>query len=135
MENYVPLVPLPDRIGRLNELAYDLWWSWNVEARDLFRALDGQIWALTLNNPVQLLHLVKPARVLAAAADPAFLARYDKVMAAFDRSRATAGSWWATRFPGTPAGIVAYFSAEFALHRSLPIYAGGLGVLAGDHLK
>jgi starch phosphorylase len=135
MENYVPLVPLPDRIGRLNELAYDLWWSWNVEARDLFRALDDQSWHLTLNNPVQVLHLVRPARVAAAAADPIFLARYDKVMAAFDRSRVTAGSWWASRFPGSPPGVVAYFSAEFALHRSLPIYAGGLGVLAGDHLK
>jgi starch phosphorylase len=135
MENYVPLVPMPDRIGRLNELAYDLWWSWHRPARDLFCELDEQLWAFTSNNPVQLLHLLKPARILEAAVDPAFVARYDAVMAAFDVARAPANSWWARRFPGTPPGAIAYFSAEFALHRSLPIYAGGLGVLAGDHLK
>jgi starch phosphorylase len=135
MENYVPLVPLPARIGRLNELAYDLWWSWNPDARELFRALDDRLWALTLHNPVQLLHLLDAARSIEAAADPVFLASYDGVIAAFDAGRSEADSWWARRFPQPVSGPVAYFSAEFALHRSLPIYAGGLGVLAGDHLK
>src|SRR5687768_297076 len=135
MDNYVPLVPLPERIARLNELAYNLWWSWNEQAVDLFRALDDQVWTLTANNPVLLLHLLKPARVAAAATDPAFLARYDAVMACFDAARAPAGTWWQQRIADTPPGVIAYFSAEFALHRSLPIYAGGLGVLAGDHLK
>jgi starch phosphorylase len=135
MENYVPLAPMPARIGRLNELAYNLWWSWHSEARELFRALDDQLWAFTLNNPVQLLHLLEPARMLDAAADPAFLTRYDAVMAAFDVARSPVNSWWARHAPGTAPGAIAYFSAEFALHRSLPIYAGGLGVLAGDHCK
>jgi starch phosphorylase len=135
MENYVPLVPLPARIGRLNELSYDLWWSWNGAARELFCRLDEQLWALTQNNPVQLLHLVAPARILEAAEDPTFLARYDHVVAAFDLARSPAHSWWANRFHEAATGPIAYFSAEFALHRSLPIYAGGLGVLAGDHLK
>jgi starch phosphorylase len=135
MENYVPLVPAPPRIGRLNELAYDLWWSWNVGACNLFGALDEQLWAFTHNNPVQLLHLLDPARMIEAAADPSFVARYDAVIAAYDLARSPAGSWWTRQCPTTRAGAVAYFSAEFALHRSLPIYAGGLGVLAGDHCK
>jgi starch phosphorylase len=135
MENYVPLAPLPARIAWLNDLAYDLWWSWNEEPRALFRALDEQLWSFTSHNPVLLLHLLKPGRLAEAAADPAFLAQYDAVVAAFDAMRFAAGTWWARRATTAPPGVIAYFSAEFALHRSLPIYAGGLGVLAGDHLK
>jgi starch phosphorylase len=135
MENYVPLVPVPDRIARLNELAYDLWWSWNEPARELFRVLDDQLWTFTSHNPVLLLHLLKAARISEAAADPAFLARYDGVIECFDAARSSTNTWWDRRFPGAPSGVIAYFSAEFALHRSLPIYAGGLGVLAGDHCK
>jgi starch phosphorylase len=135
METYVPLAPLPHRIGRLNELAYDLWWSWNDRARDVFRALDDQLWNFTSHNPVLLLHLLSPARVADLAIDPGFLARYDAAIAGYDAARASTRTWWDRRFPGTAPGGIAYFSAEFALHRSLPIYAGGLGVLAGDHLK
>jgi len=136
MQNYMPLVPLPSRIGRLNELAYDLWWSWNERPRSLFRALDEQLWQFTTHNPVLLLHLLSPAQIARAAADPAFLARYDGAMADFDAARAQTGTWWRrTRPQQEPSGVIAYFSAEFALHRSLPIYAGGLGVLAGDHCK
>ena len=135
MENYVPLVPLPERIGRLNELAYDLWWSWNEHPRRVFRALDDQLWNFTSHNPVLLLHLLTAARVADAATDPAFLAQYDVAIEAFDAARSSTDTWWGRRFPGTPPGAIAYFSAEFALHRSLPIYAGGLGVLAGDHCK
>jgi starch phosphorylase len=135
MENYVPLVPLPARIRRLNDLAYDLWWSWNERPREMFHALDDRLWQLTSHNPVLLLHLLTPARAAEAAADPVFLARYDAAMADFDASRSSANTWWGRRVPAPPSGVIAYFSAEFALHRSLPIYAGGLGVLAGDHCK
>ena len=134
MESYLPLVPLPARIGRLNELSYDLWWSWHAEAAAVFKALDEHVWSLTSHNPVLLLHLLSPARAAAAAADAAFLAQYDAAIARFDRSRSTADTWWA-QANGATTGVIAYFSAEFALHRSLPIYAGGLGVLAGDHCK
>ena len=134
MEKYIPLAPLPDRIGRLNDLAYDLWWTWNEQPRDVFRALDEQLWGFTSHNPVMLLHLVNPSRVAEAATDPAFLARYDAAMTCFDAARA-ATTWWDSRSLDSSPGTIAYFSAEFALHRSLPIYAGGLGVLAGDHCK
>src|SRR5688572_27964008 len=105
MENYVPLVPLPGRIGRLNELAYDLWWSWNEQSREVFRALDEQLWNFTSHNPVLLLHLLKAARVADAAADPIFLARYDAAMDAFDAARSSKGTWWSERFPGSSAGV------------------------------
>jgi starch phosphorylase len=133
-DDYAPLAPTPPRIGRLNELAYDLWWSWNAEARDTFRALDDALWRFTSDNPVLLLHLVAAERLQEAAADPVFLARYDAAIARFDAGRSPTDTWWARRFPES-TGVIAYFSAEFALHRSLPIYAGGLGVLAGDHCK
>jgi starch phosphorylase len=120
---------------RLNELAYDLWWSWNAEARETFRALDDSLWSLTAENPVLLLHLITAERLKQASIDPVFLALYDAAIARFDAALSPARTWWAKRFPKSSANVVAYFSAEFALHRSLPIYAGGLGVLAGDHCK
>ena len=94
MDRYVPLPPLPARIGRLNELAYDLWWSWNAEARDVFRDLDYPLWRFTDHNPVLLLHLVEPERLDHAASDPQFLRLYDEAMAGLDVVRAGAGTWW-----------------------------------------
>jgi starch phosphorylase len=133
--NYAPLAPLPPRMSRLNELAYDLWWSWNAEAGETFRALDESLWSFTAENPALLLHLITAERLKEASSDPVFLALYDAAMARFDAARSTAETWWAQRFPESAGKVIAYFSAEFALHRSLPIYAGGLGVLAGDHCK
>src|SRR6185312_8414459 len=70
-----------------------------------------------------------------AAADPAFLSLYDRAVAALDAARAAHNTWWEKTGGGGDGKSIAYFSAEFALHQSLPIYAGGLGVLAGDHCK
>ena len=78
MDRYVPLPPLPTRISRLNDLAYDLWWSWNPAAREVFRDLDYPLWRFTDHNPVLLLHLVEPERLAYASGDPEFLRLYDK---------------------------------------------------------
>jgi starch phosphorylase len=126
--------PLPARISRLDDLAVDLWWSWHP-ARQVFRRLDYESWRATAHNPVRMLSLVSTARLEAAAADPAFLTQYDAAIQALDDARAARDGWWTLRYPGSTGQPVAYFSAEFALHQSLPIYAGGLGVLAGDHCK
>ncbi len=126
---------LPERIGRLVELTYNLWWSWHPEGRDLFRMLDYGMWKISGHNPVQILREVHPERLKAASTDPAFLALYDLVMARFDADMAGEQSWFATRHPNALSGPVAYFSAEFAIHSSLPLYAGGLGILAGDICK
>jgi starch phosphorylase len=134
MNRYASL-PLPERLNRLPELAVDLWWSWNVEGRRVFRRLDYILWRATAHNPVRMLWTIARAKLAAAAKDPEFLALYDRALAALDDARSGRNTWWSNRFPHLSGHSIAYFSAEFALHQSLPIYAGGLGVLAGDHCK
>jgi len=133
--NMLRELKLPERIGRLGELADNLWWSWHPQARDLFRALDYPLWRLGGHNPVKQLREISTDKLAAAAADPAFLNLYDSVMSAFDADMADKDSWFATKYPNVLDGSIAYFSMEFAIHNSLPIYAGGLGVLAGDMCK
>src|SRR5262245_46585034 len=134
MKRAPSLPPLPPRIFRLDELASDLWWSWHGAARMVFRRLDYTLWRSTAHNPVRMLALLAPAQLEAAAENLDFLRVYDDAIAALDASRASRQTWWSSPFPQA-AGHIAYFSAEISLHQSLPIYAGGLGVLAGDHCK
>src|SRR6266545_3931324 len=127
-------VTIPERIRRLPELATDLWWTWNPQARVVFRRLDYTLWRQTAHNPVLMLRHVSPELLAASVEDESFLGIYDAAIDALDGARSARDTWWQHRFSDT-AGPIAYFSAEFALHQSLPIYAGGLGVLAGDHCK
>src|SRR4030095_5683046 len=90
---------LPPRIGRLADLAYNLWWSWHPQARELFAAIDQTLWSLTAHNPVKLLREVKPERFTALAQDPAFLRRYDAAMMAFDADLTTQDTWFAPTAP------------------------------------
>ena len=129
------MIQLPDRIKRLDELAYDLWWSWNTDARQIFRKLDYPLWRLTAHNPVRMLQLIPRDRLEEKAADNQWLARYDAALARLDSARSAQHTWCARECGDLSGKTIAYFSAEFALHQSLPIYAGGLGVLAGDHCK
>jgi starch phosphorylase len=126
---------LPERIGRLDELAHNLWWSWNVQARELFRTLDYRLWRISGHNPVRQLREILPQKLDNAAKDASFLALYDSVMSAFDQYTSNCKSRFAGQGYSQLTGPVAYFSAEFAIHNSLPIYAGGLGILAGDTCK
>jgi starch phosphorylase len=126
---------IPERIGRLDELAGSLWWSWHAAGRLVFRTLDYTLWRQSEHNPVQQLDEINREKLEAAASDPAFLALYDAAITAYDKERKDGGSWYSTTNPGTFPGPIAYFSMEFAIHHSLPIYAGGLGVLAGDICK
>lgn len=134
MDRYVPLPPLPERIARLNELAYDLWWSWTPQAREVFRDLDYPLWRFTDHNPVLLLHLVEPERLEHAAGDPEFLRRYDEALEGLDAARAGTGAWWSRHAP-KPEHPVAWIAPEFALHQSLPADASAAGVLSGDFCK
>ncbi len=126
---------IPQRISRLDELANNLWWSWHDRARAVFQALDYPLWQLTGHNPVKLLHDIGRDKLLVAAAAPGFVNLYDSVMAAFDADMSAGDTWFGTRYPEMASAPIAYFSAEFAIHNSLPIYAGGLGILAGDTCK
>ncbi len=126
---------LPDRIEGLGALSANLWWSWHLEARELYRAIDANLWHRMRHNPLEFLQRIEPSRLEACAADPEFLARYDAVMAEFERIEDRTGTWYARKHQGVDGRPIAYFCAEFALHNSIPVYSGGLGVLAGDHCK
>ena len=126
---------LPERIQGLAGIAANLSWSWNRNARALFRSIDPALWHLTRHNPIELLRRVDPARLAACAADAEFLSLYDIVAAAGARDATATGTWFATAHGDLLKRPVAYFCAEFGLHVSVPIYSGGLGVLAGDQCK
>jgi len=126
---------IPERIGRLEELANNLWWSWHPEGRALFRRLDYSLWRSSGHNPVQQLYEISLEKLQAAAGDNDFLSLYDNAVDVFDKEMTDSNSWYSKKYPNNPQSSIAYFSMEFALHNSLPIYAGGLGVLAGDLCK
>ena len=126
---------IPENISRLPELAYNLWWSWTPQARDLFRRLDYPLWRSTQHNPVQMLQEISPAKLEEAAHDSTFVRHYNKVMIQFDREMKNGRSWFHANYPQYVDKTIAYFSFEFGLHSSLPIYSGGLGILSGDHAK
>lgn len=131
-----PLVDkMPEKLQRLPELAYNLWWSWNLEARNLFRRLDYPLWHSYQHNPVQILQEISREKLDAAANDPAFYRHYNKVLMQYDQEMTNGHSWFYRQYPDLTGKTIAYFSFEFGLHNSLPIYSGGLGILSGDHTK
>jgi glycogen phosphorylase len=124
---------LPQRLARLEELAGNLWYSWDRATRALFARLDPGLWEATGHSPKALLKRIDQQRLLDAAADPIFLSTFNRVLSAFD-------TYHSERFfkrSGVlqPNDMVAYFCAEFGFHESFPLYSGGLGILAGDHCK
>ena len=126
---------LPKRIDRLYDLAYNLWWSWTPEAQALYSVLDPELWSRVNHNPVRMLSEVEPRRLEAVAADEEYLERFDQIVRQFDAYMSREDTWFRRTFPQLGGKTIAYFSAEFGLHESLPIYSGGLGILAGDHIK
>ncbi len=136
MESFKDRFPhLPERIEGLGQLAYNLWWSWNPAARMLFKTLDRQTWKESVHNPVRMLREM-PGEILDAAAENNhYLMHYDEVMSAFREYISSSVCWFTENISSASCRPVAYFSAEYGLHHSLPFYAGGLGFLAGDHIK
>jgi starch phosphorylase len=126
---------LPRRIRRLGELAYNLWWTWNPDAQRLFSRIDKDMWERTYHNPVLFLRKVERARLNAVTHDRYYLDFYDRAFRAFDNYIQEKNTWCIRHHPECTNKPIAYFSTEFGLHETLPIYAGGLGVLSGDHLK
>ena len=127
-------IDLPREVAKLYDLAYNLWWTWSPRARALFNQIDSRTWSL-YRNPVQLLINYDRAHWQAKLEDETFVAAFRQVTQTFDRYLAeTQETWFARRFPDAE-GTIAYFCMEFGLHQALALYSGGLGVLAGDHLK
>ena len=126
---------LPKRLSRLSELAYNLWWTWQPQAARVFGRIDYELWERLGHNPIRLLREVGRPRLNQAAKDKEYLALYDGVFTDFDSYMNQTKTWTSQNHPELNGRPIAYFSMEFGLHETLPIYSGGLGVLAGDHLK
>ncbi len=135
---HITVLPnLPPRIGRLVDLANNMYWTWQPAARRLFRELDGDVWEGSNHDPIVVLHEVQQERLDAAAADETYLEAYDEVIARFD-SYLAADGWFGAAHPrrqDEKSDLFAYFCAEYGWHESVALYSGGLGVLAGDHTK
>ncbi|MEA5571727.1 alpha-glucan family phosphorylase [Calothrix sp. UHCC 0171] len=125
---------LPPRLEPLRQIAYNLQWDWNVEAKDLFRRLDPDLWESSRHNPVLMLGTISQTRLTEVVEDDGFLAQMDRVAQQLE-DYLKERTWHKKQRAGKPKECYAYFSAEFGLADCLPIYSGGLGVLAGDHLK
>src|SRR5574340_902095 len=126
---------IPDKISGPLVLPYNLWLSWHPAARMLFKMLDRPAWKESGHNPVKILREL-PREVLESASnDPEYLHHYDVVLAKFHKEMETKAGWFSENIADPECLPIAYFSTEYGLHHSLPFYAGGLGFLAGDHLK
>src|SRR5512136_2298580 len=126
---------VPARLSGLVDLAYNLWWSWHPEARVLFKQINQQAWKKSIHNPFKMLKDSPVEFFESLLSNPEYLRRYDIIMNRFYQYTTTRNSWFSEQYPTGRSLTIAYFSAEYGLHHSLPFYAGGLGFLAGDHLK
>jgi glycogen phosphorylase len=127
-----PTMPKP--LAQLRTLAYNLRWSWDPATQALFRRIDPSLWEATRRNPARMLQEADPARLKALSGDASYVAAIAERRASLHTYMDGTQTWFGHRH-GPAAGRIAYFSAEFAIAECLPIYSGGLGVLAGDHLK
>ncbi|HST51111.1 MAG TPA: alpha-glucan family phosphorylase [Pyrinomonadaceae bacterium] len=127
---------LPETIAALERLSWNYWWSWNPDGSSIFRDLDQEVWEDCEHNPRRLLKEAPQYSLMRMATDPVYVERVRRVAEGFD-AYMNAGATWASEYAReiTRENAVAYFCAEFGVHHSLPLYSGGLGILAGDHLK
>ena len=126
---------LPKRIEKLSEISNNLWWSWNTEFLRLFKTIDNDLWETCEKNPVKFLKQVSQERLEAVSKNVEFLKEYDKLARQFEDYMNSKNTWFASNYPENKNDLIAYFSAEYGLDRTIPIYSGGLGILSGDHLK
>ena len=126
---------LPKRIEKLSEISNNLWWSWNTEFLRLFKKIDKDLWETCEKNPVKFLKQVSQERLEAVATNAEFLKEYDRLAKEFNDYVTSKNTWFANKYPENKTDLIAYFSAEYGLDQTIPIYSGGLGILSGDHLK
>jgi len=129
------LVSTQELVKKLRTLSRNLWWSWNLEAQELFEALSPRLWSKYNHNPAEVMMNVSEQEIVARLGDAQFYEKVTTVLRHFEEYLNERQTWAASHAPELVERPVAYFSAEFGLHESLPIYSGGLGVLAGDHIK
>ncbi len=134
LHKFTVVPSLTDELAALQRIAYNLWWCWEPDAIDLFRRMDTDLWQSTRHNPVEMLGILQQTTLEALKSDEGFMAHLKMVDEKLSEYLAEK-TWFQKNANGNSKMKVAYFSMEFGLHESLPIYSGGLGILAGDHLK
>ena len=136
MFNRITVNPqLPNRINKLIEISNNLWWSWNTDFLKIFKEIDEDLWGKVGKNPVKFLKLVSQEKLEAAVSNPSILKQYDKMVEDFEGYMNSKNTWFSRKYPNNTENLIAYFSAEYGLDETIPIYSGGLGILSGDHLK
>ena len=126
---------LPKRIGKLYDISNNMWWSWNTEFLRLFKNLDIDLWEKCEKSPIKFLKLVSQDKLEKASKDDVFLKQYDKIVNDFENYMDSKSTYFSKKYPENKDDLIAYFSAEYGLDETMPMYAGGLGILSGDHLK
>lgn len=117
---------LPKRIEKLSEIANNLWWSWNTEFLRLFQKIDKDLWEQSSKNPVKFLKHVDQERLEKVAKETAFLKEYDKIVENFEGYMNSKNTWFSSKYSSNKNDLIAYFSAEYGLDQTIPIYSGGL---------
>ncbi|MDZ7821339.1 MAG: alpha-glucan family phosphorylase [Candidatus Marinimicrobia bacterium] len=126
---------VPEELKELKDFSYNLWWGWQPKALKLFRQLAVDLWHEVEHNPLKLLKQISQKELNEKSNDPAFLSLFHEVMKDFNHYMTRKDTWFNTQHQDRNDFRVAYFSAEFGVHESVPVYSGGLGILAGDHCK
>ena len=126
---------LPKRIEKLSEISNNLWWSWNTEFLRLFKIIDRDLWERCEKNPVKFLKLVSQEKLEQITQNTEFLKKYDRLAKEFEDYINSKNTWFLNTYSNNKNDLIAYFSAEYGLDQTIPIYSGGLGILSGDHLK
>jgi len=134
VRNFMVLPALPDSLKELEVIAGNMFWSWNPEFVDLFKRIDGNLWTSCGHNPAKFLGNVSQQSLEAVAENQGFLGELHRAVEKL-KLYLDGTTWFEKVCSKHSKPLIAYFSAEFGVHESLPIYAGGLGILAGDHLK
>jgi len=134
LHKFTVVPSLTGELAALQRIAYNMWWCWEPDAINLFRRMDPELWKSTLHNPVEMLGILQQTTLEILKSDEGFMAHLrmvDDKLTEYLKAK----TWFQKNCNGSSRMKVAYFSMEFGLHESLPIYSGGLGILAGDHLK
>ena len=126
---------IPERLSRLSDISCNFWWTWNYEAVEMFKSIDPWLWEKLGANPIAFLRKIGSKKLMQKLNSIDFMETYDFVVKKFDDYMNSTDTWFSTSYPDYKKYTIAYFSAEFGLNESLPIYSGGLGVLSGDHCK
>ncbi|MBV9462810.1 MAG: DUF3417 domain-containing protein, partial [Verrucomicrobiae bacterium] len=126
---------LPKKLEFLHDLGLNFWWSWTPAAERLFAEIDPQLWTQSEHNPIRFLRAVRQEKLAQAAENEEVGRRLHEVGERLSAYLQEGQTWFRHAHPDRGEELIGYFSAEFGLHESLPVYSGGLGILAGDHCK